>query len=124
MTHVGWKAIKRNWEDYWPTFSRFSVSMTVTALSINGPVGWVHGIETSRRRSKAGEVTSSRNFGTNFSSTAMASGGWRFTNRWLFRRNEKVCPPPFVTIPGLQRTALGTRAASGAGARVLRCAGN
>jgi ketosteroid isomerase-like protein len=45
VTHVGWKAIKRNWEDYWPTFSRFSVSMTVTALSINGPVGWVHGIE-------------------------------------------------------------------------------
>src|SRR5689334_17331796 len=51
-THVGWKAIKRNWESYWTGFSRFRVSMVVTAISINGPVGWVHGIETSRRRSK------------------------------------------------------------------------
>ena len=30
-THVGWTAIKRNWEVYWPTFDKFSVSMTVTA---------------------------------------------------------------------------------------------
>jgi len=75
VTHVGWKAIKRNWEDYWPTFSRFSVSMTVTALSINGPVGWVHGVETSRRRSKTGEVTSSRNFGTNI--FVNDDGKWR-----------------------------------------------
>src|SRR6516164_10853451 len=45
-THVGWAAIKRNWEAYWPIFDKFSVSMTVTAVNINGPVAWVHGIET------------------------------------------------------------------------------
>ena len=45
VTHIGWEAIKRNWENYWPTFNKFSVSMTVTAVNINGPVAWVHGIE-------------------------------------------------------------------------------
>ena len=65
VTHMGWEAIKRNWENYWPTFSQFSVSMVVTGVNVNGPVAWVHGIETSRRRSKLGDVTSSRNYGTN-----------------------------------------------------------
>jgi hypothetical protein len=65
VTHVGWDAIKRNWETYWPTFIQFSVSMVVASVNVNGPVAWVHGIETSRRRSKSGEVTSSRNHGTN-----------------------------------------------------------
>ena len=53
---VGWTGIKRNWEVYWPTFDKFSVSMTVTAVDINGPVAWVHGIETSHRRTKTGDV--------------------------------------------------------------------
>src|SRR5262249_48164993 len=65
ITHVGWDAIKRNWEVSWPTFSNFAVSMTVTTININGPVAWVHGIETSRRRSKTGDASSSRNYGTN-----------------------------------------------------------
>ena len=64
-TYMGWEAIERNWEAYWPTFSQFSVSMVVARVNVNGPVAWVHGIETSRRRSKSGEVTSSRNYGTN-----------------------------------------------------------
>jgi hypothetical protein len=34
-----------------------------------------HGIETSRRRSKTGEVTSSRNFGTNI--FVNSDGRWR-----------------------------------------------
>jgi ketosteroid isomerase-like protein len=63
--HVGWAAVKRNWESYWPTFDQFSVSMRVTKVNISGPVAWVHGIETSRRRKKAGEVSNSRNYGTN-----------------------------------------------------------
>jgi len=63
--HVGWTTIKRNWEAYWPTFDQFSVSMRVTKVNISGPVAWVHGIETSRRRKKTGEVSNSRNFGTN-----------------------------------------------------------
>ena len=64
-THVGWAAIRRYWEGYFPTFDKFSVSMQVTAVNVNGPVAWVHGIETSRRRKKTGEVSSSRNYGIN-----------------------------------------------------------
>jgi hypothetical protein len=63
---VGWEAIKQNWEAYWPTFSRFSVSMVVSVLDINGPVAWVHAIEISHRRSNSGDVSISRNYGTNF----------------------------------------------------------
>ena len=29
VTHMGWEAIKKNWEAYWPKFSLFSVSMVV-----------------------------------------------------------------------------------------------
>ena len=75
VTHVGWEAIKRNWEGYWPTFNRFSVSMVVTMVNINGPVAWVHGIETSRRRAKTGDVSSSRNYGTNI--FVYTDGRWR-----------------------------------------------
>jgi ketosteroid isomerase-like protein len=74
VTHVGWPAIKRNWQTYWPKFDKFSVSMKVTAVNINGPAAWVHGVETSNRRSKAGEVTASCNFGTNI--FAYQDGRW------------------------------------------------
>ena len=39
--------------------------MVVTMVNINGPVAWVHGIETSNRRAKTGDLSSSRNYGTN-----------------------------------------------------------
>ena len=85
-SHVGWAAIKRNWEAYWPTFDQFSVSMRVTKINISGPVAWVHGIETSRRRTKTGEVSNSRNFGTNI-----------FVNRdgrWLMAFHQSAVIPP------------------------------
>ncbi len=64
-SYLGWAAINRYWETYWPTFDRFSVSMRVKKVNITGPVAWVHGIETSRRRKKNGDVSNSQNFGTN-----------------------------------------------------------
>ena len=76
-SHVGWTAIKRNWEAYWPTFDQFSVSMRVTKVNISGPVAWVHGIETSHRRKKTGEVSSSRNYGTNI--FVNRDGRWQMT---------------------------------------------
>jgi len=63
--YMGWAAIKRNWELYWPTFDQFRVSMRVNKVNISGPVAWVHGIETSYRRKKSGKVSSSHNYGTN-----------------------------------------------------------
>jgi ketosteroid isomerase-like protein len=62
---VGWAAIKKNWETYWPSFDQYAVSMRVKKVNISGPVAWVHGIETSKRRTKSGEATSGHNFGTN-----------------------------------------------------------
>jgi len=85
VTHVGWEAIKRNWEAYWPRFSRFTVSMVVTTVNINGPVAWVHGIETSRRCTKTGEMSSGRNHGTNI-----------FVNRdgsWLMAFHQAAIVP-------------------------------
>jgi ketosteroid isomerase-like protein len=75
LTHVGWAAIKRNWERYWALFDQFSVSVKVTNVNINGPAAWVHGVETSRRRLKTGGVSSSRNFGTNI--FAHHDGHWQ-----------------------------------------------
>jgi len=60
---VGWAAIKKNWETYWPTFHQYVVSMRVKKVNISGPVAWVHGIETAKRRKKSGEVSSGRNYG-------------------------------------------------------------
>jgi ketosteroid isomerase-like protein len=76
-SHVGWSAIKRNWKAYWPSFDRFSVSMRVTKVNISGPVAWVHGIETSNRRLKAGGVSQSQNYGTNI--FVNRDGHWRMT---------------------------------------------
>jgi ketosteroid isomerase-like protein len=65
VTHVGWDAIKRNWERYWAIFETLSVSMEAPTVNVNGPVAWVHGTEHSKRLTKSGEVTSSSNYGTN-----------------------------------------------------------
>jgi len=63
--HLGWSAIKRNWLAYWPRFSAYQVTMLVNKVNVSGPVAWVHGIETSHRRTTSGEVSSSHNYGTN-----------------------------------------------------------
>jgi hypothetical protein len=59
--------------------------MVVTTVNINGPAAWVHGIETSHRRSKEGDVSSSRNHGTNI-----------FVNcdgRWLMAFHQSTMIP-------------------------------
>src|SRR3954470_9180264 len=65
VTHVGWDAIKRNWDRYWALFDEFNVEMENPTVNVNGPVAWVHGIEHSHRRAKTGEITTSSNYGTN-----------------------------------------------------------
>ncbi len=46
-------------------FDDYSVSMRVKKVNISGPVAWVHGIETPKRRKKSGEVSAGQNYGTN-----------------------------------------------------------
>jgi ketosteroid isomerase-like protein len=75
VTHIGWDAIKRQWERYWAQFDQFTVSMASPTVNVNGPVAWVHGIETSQRRSKGGKASSSSNYGTNI--FVKDDGRWR-----------------------------------------------
>jgi hypothetical protein len=66
-------------------FDKFNVSMRVTAINVNGPVAWVHGVETSRRREKTGEVSRSSNHGLNI-----------FVNRdgcWLMEFHQSAVIP-------------------------------
>lgn len=65
ITHIGWGAIRSNWERYWPQFAEFSVVMQSPTINVNGPVAWVHGIEASRRLTRGDETSASSNFGTN-----------------------------------------------------------
>jgi ketosteroid isomerase-like protein len=77
VTHVGWDAIKRNWERYWALFDTFSVSMGSPTVNVNGSVAWVHGTETSHRRTKKGESSHSSNYGTNIFVKDDGDGRWR-----------------------------------------------
>src|SRR5262245_38275075 len=61
VTHVGWAAIKQNWERYWAEFAEFKVSMQTSAINIVGPVPWctamrTHGVEPKRARSIAAQI--------------------------------------------------------------------
>jgi ketosteroid isomerase-like protein len=83
--HVGWPAIKRNWEAYWPIFAKYRVTMRVNKVDVSGPVAWVHGIETSHRRTTSGQVSSSQNYGTNIFVHR--------NNRWLMVFHQAVTIP-------------------------------
>ncbi len=75
VTYVGWPAIRQNWERYWAQFDELRVAMASPVVNVNGPVAWVHGIETSRRRAKSGAVSKSSNYGTNI--FVKHDSGWR-----------------------------------------------
>jgi ketosteroid isomerase-like protein len=86
VTHVGWDAIKRNWDRYWALFDEFNVEMENPTVNVNGPVAWVHGIEHSHRRAKTGEITTSSNYGTNIFCNA--------DGRWLMVFHQAALIPP------------------------------
>jgi hypothetical protein len=62
--HVGWSAIKQNYESFWGTLDEFAVSMENPTVVVEGSVAWVYGIEQSRRRTKSGEMSTGANFGS------------------------------------------------------------
>lgn len=64
VAHVGWDAIKNNYQTYWATLDDLAVSMTEPRAVIRGSVAWVYGIEQARRRAKSGQVSGGPNFGT------------------------------------------------------------
>ena len=86
VTHMGWAAIKRNWEKYWPQFSAFSVAMAKPTVNVNGPAAWVHGVEKSKRKTTRGKDSHSTNFGTNI--FAKQDDG-----RWLMVFHQSTAMP-------------------------------
>ena len=62
--HVGWPAIKKQYETFWATLDELTVSMQNPTIRIEGDVAWVYGTEQARRKPKGGEVSSGPNFGT------------------------------------------------------------
>jgi len=98
QVRVGWAAIKKNWETYWPTFHQYVVSMRVKKVNISGPVAWVHGIETAKRRKKSGEVSSGRNYGTNI--FVHRNGRWLM----VFHQAAEIPPQPSGSDIGRSNT--------------------
>jgi len=73
--HIGWPAVRANYERFWGSLSRLTVTMENPTFAVHGDVGWVHGIERTQRVSHSGEHSGGRNFGT---SIFVRDGGrWR-----------------------------------------------
>jgi len=62
--HVGWPAIKKQYETFWATLDELTVSMENPTIKIEGNVAWIYGTEQAKRKPKGGEVGSGPNFGT------------------------------------------------------------
>ena len=73
--HAGWTAVKKNYDGYWGSLDELTVSMREPAITINGSVAWVYGVEQSTRRTKNGETSGGPNFGTSI--FVNQGGRWR-----------------------------------------------
>jgi len=73
--HVGWPAIKKQYETFWATLDELTVSMVNPTIKIEGNVAWVYGTEQAKRRTKGGEASSGPNFGTSI--FVKRNGEWR-----------------------------------------------
>jgi len=62
--HVGWPAIKKQYETFWATLDELTVSMDNPTIKIEGNVAWVYGTEQAKRRPKGGAASAGPNFGT------------------------------------------------------------
>lgn len=75
VVHTGWPAVRANYERFWSSLARLTVTMEKPALTVHGDVGWVHGIEHTQRTSVSGEESGGRNFGTSI--FVRHEGRWR-----------------------------------------------
>lgn len=62
--HVGWDAVRKNYQDFWNTLDELTVSMPEPTIHLNGNVAWVYGVENANRRTKGGQSSGGANFGT------------------------------------------------------------
>jgi ketosteroid isomerase-like protein len=75
VAHIGWDAIKKNYQQFWSTLDELTVAMEQPTIRISGSVAWVTGIETAHRRTRGGEIGGGSNFGTSI--FVKKDGRWR-----------------------------------------------
>lgn len=75
VAHVGWPAIRRNYQQFWSTLTRLAVTMDEPAVTVRGDTAWVYGIETTQRVTRDGTVQRGRNYGTSI--FVRSEGRWR-----------------------------------------------
>jgi ketosteroid isomerase-like protein len=64
VAHVGWPAIRKNYEQFWATLRRLTVTMDEASIAVRGDVAWVYGIEQTKRIAIDGTESGGRNYGT------------------------------------------------------------
>jgi ketosteroid isomerase-like protein len=85
VAHVGWPAIRRNYEQFWSTLRFLAVEMNTPSIAMRGDTAWVYGIETTQRFTADGGAQEGKNYGT---SIFVKSGG-----RWLMAFHQAAPIP-------------------------------
>jgi ketosteroid isomerase-like protein len=75
--HVGWDAVRNNYQTFWATLDELTVSMPAPQIQVHGNVAWVYGVEQAKRKGKDGQVSAGPNFGTSI--FVKEGGGWSMT---------------------------------------------
>jgi ketosteroid isomerase-like protein len=75
VAHVGWPAIRKNYEQFWSTLTRLTVAMEKPSVTVHGDTAWVHGIETTQRVTCDGIAQQGNNYGTSI--FIRRDGRWR-----------------------------------------------
>jgi hypothetical protein len=64
VAHVGWTAIRRNYEQFWSTLTQLTVKMDAPSITIRDGTAWVYGIETTQRVTTDSKIQAGKNYGT------------------------------------------------------------
>lgn len=87
VAHVGWPAIRGNYEQFWGSLSSLTVTMSDPIITVRGDVAWVHGIEQTRRIALDGAASGGSNYGTSI--FIRRDGRW-----WMMFHQATVIPAP------------------------------
>jgi ketosteroid isomerase-like protein len=74
MAHVGWPAIRRNYEEFWSTLKQLAVTMVAPSIVERGDTAWVYGVETTQRTTPDGTTQAGKNYGTSI--FVRSNGRW------------------------------------------------
>ena len=85
VAHLGWAAVKRNYEEYWSSLDALQVSMEQPTIKVQDDVAWAFGTAQAARRFKNGPASSGLTFET---SIFVRRGG-----RWLMIFHQTALMP-------------------------------